>query len=175
MARVRGAVTAAGPIFDDNLAQVFKGGVFAGQVDLAEEADDIMAAQIAAAGLVDSGALLRSVDIKTVRSSENVTGYALIAPTDVWRGTLTISQAGWRNKTSYVGPQRSPRVRRVKSWNIRSSSSVNRPTFEWLRRGMRNQRKMRPAQDFITRTATAVRGLDINGIVGKRIAEALNG
>lgn len=168
-------VKVTGPLFQHNTAKVVTGAVFVGILDLAEEADDIMASHIARAGFVDSGELLRSVAIRPVRSSDVVTGYALVSPTATWKGTLAIRQTGTRAKMSYVGPNRAPRVRTIKQWDIRASSSLNRPTFEWLRRGVRNQRKLRPGYDFIGRTATVVRGLDVNGIVGKQVAGALNG
>jgi len=73
----------SGPLFADDAIAKFKDAVAEGIQDLAEEADDIMASHIAAGGLIDTGRLLRSVDIIRVRSGGNI-GYAYIAPTDVW-------------------------------------------------------------------------------------------
>lgn len=73
----------SGPLFELDVIKRFNGAVRWGIEELANEADDIMASHIAKGGLIDTGRLLRSVDVTLVRSGDAV-GYAKIMPTDVW-------------------------------------------------------------------------------------------
>lgn len=73
----------SGPLFEEDAIANFRQAVREGIEDLAEEADDIMASHIAAGGLIDTGRLLRSVDIIYIRTGDQI-GYAKIMPTDVW-------------------------------------------------------------------------------------------
>lgn len=163
-------IEVSGPLFESHIVQLFKGAVHAGIADIADETDDIMMAQIVAGGMVDSGALMRSVDIMLVRSSMDVVGYAAVAPTDTWRGTLTIQQTGTVKKTNKRG-----KTRRVKVYSRSATTSAgsNRPTHAWLIKGMRGGKKLRPGYNFYSRTATAVKRLDYNGMVGKHIMGVL--
>ncbi len=161
-------IEVSGPLFESHIVQLFKGAVHAGIADIADETDDIMMAQIVAGGMVDSGALMRSVDIMLVRSSMDVVGYAAVAPTDTWRGSLTIQQTGTVKKKSKSG-----KTRRVKTYSRSATSTGNRPTHAWLTRGVRGGKKLRRGYDFYARTATAVKRLDYNGMVGKHIMGVL--
>lgn len=163
-------IEVSGPLFDPDIVRLFKGAVHAGIEDIADETDDIMVSQIVAGGMVETGALMRSVDIMLVRSSQDVIGYAAVAPTDTWRGSLAVRQTGTVKKTSKSG-----KTRRVKVYSRSATTSAgsNRPTHAWLIKGMRGGKKLRPGYNFYSRTATAVKRLDYNGMVGKHIMGVL--
>lgn len=73
-----------GPLFDPNVIRNFKQAVAEGIEELADEGQDVMMAQISAGGFVRTGQFLRSVDVVFTRSSQDVIGYAKVAPTAVW-------------------------------------------------------------------------------------------
>lgn len=159
-----------GPLFDTGMIRLFNGAVFAGIEEIADEADDIMMAQISAGGLVDTGALLRSVDIITKRSSQDVIGYAKIEPTDVWQGSVSVKKIGTkRSKYKTKG-----KYRKVGVYSVSTSTSTSRPPKTWLSKGIRSGKKLTKGYDIFARTATAVRRLDTQERVAKHIAEALN-
>lgn len=73
----------SGPLFDDDAIAKFKDAVAWGIEELADEADDIMGSFIMQGGFVDTGRLLRSVDVDFIRTGGQI-GYAKVLPTDVW-------------------------------------------------------------------------------------------
>lgn len=160
----------SGPIFEDDVARKFNGAVYAGMEEIADEGDDIMAAQIAAGGFVDTGRLLRSVDILTKRSSQDVTGYFAITPTDTWKGSVSVTKTG----TKSVKDKKTGKKKKVGTYSVAISTNDSRPTKTWLARGTRSGKKLRPGYDFYSRTATALRNMNPNDIVAPYIAEALN-
>lgn len=158
-----------GPLFDPGMIRLFNGAVYAGMAELADEADDIMAAQISAGGLVASGRLLRSVDIQTKRSSQDVIGYFKIEPTDVWQGSVSVRKTGTATRTTKKGKRQ-----RVNVYSVRSSTSASRPPKTWIAKGTRGGKKLTRGYDIFARTATAVRRLDHNRIIAGYIEKALN-
>ena len=174
MARSRTYIELDGPLFEDDVLRRFKGAVFSGIEELADEADDIMASHIAAGGMVDTGRLLASVNIQSVRSSQDVIGYSVVTPTDTWQGSVTVRQTGSYIKTVKVGQSQRSVKRRVKTWSVSSTTTTSRPPRIWLTKGTRRGAKLRSGYDFYARTATAVRAMNHHAIVAKYIAEALN-
>ena len=67
----------------DDMIRKFKDAVAEGIEELADEADDIMGSFILQSGHVDTGRLLRSVDVVYIRTGGAI-GYAKVLPTDVW-------------------------------------------------------------------------------------------
>lgn len=168
--RVSTYVEVAGPLFDHDVARKLNGAVYTGMAEIADEGDDIMAAQIAAGGLVDTGRLLRSVDIMTKRSSLDVVGYYSITPTDTWQGSVAVTKIGETTKLH----KRSGKMRAANVYNVSSSTNVSRPTKTWVSRGVRSGQKLRPGYDFYARTATALRRMDPNKVVLPYIVAALD-
>jgi hypothetical protein len=157
-----------GPLFEPDMIKKFRGAVYAGIAELADEADDIMAAQIEAGGLVASGRLLRSVDVALVQTGGEI-GYARIEPTDTWKGTTAVKRVGTKKTRTKKGKLKSSGI-----YHVSTSTSTSRPPKIWLSKGTRSGKKLTKGFDIFARTATAVKNLDHNRIVAKYIAEALN-
>jgi len=106
-----------------------------------------------ALGVRRTGQTINSVTARHVRRSENVAGYAVILPTAVWGGVLSIRSAGTE---TYVNRRGQTRTRKV--WERRVlRTDISRPTRTWLAYGLRGGRKLRPARNFFGRTSTELR------------------
>lgn len=168
--RVSTYIELDGPLFEPSMIRKFNGAVYSGMEEIADEGDDIMASQIVAGGFVDTGRLLRSVDITTKRSSLDVTGYFVITPTDTWKGSVTVTKTG----TTVKRNKRTGKMQRANVYSIGVSTNDSRPTKTWLAKGTRAGKKLRPGYDFYARTATALRNMNPQAKVAGYIYEALN-
>ncbi len=155
----------SGPLFESDVIRRFNDAVYSGMEEMADEGDDIMASQIAAGGMMDTGRLLRSVDIITKRASQDVIGYYAITPTDTWKGAVTLTK---------VGTKKGKKGKRVGVYHVGVVTNDSRPTKTWLAHGTRRGVRLRRGYNFYARTATALRRMDPHAIIAPYIAEALN-
>lgn len=145
-------IKASGPLFDRPGRAVAQGAA-ALIADYAAAGTEIMRAQMEALGIRRTGQAINSVTARHVRRSENVAGYAVILPTAVWGGVLSIRRAG---TTSYVNRRGQRRTKTV--WERRVvRSDASRPTRAWLAYGIRSGRKLARQRNFFGRTSTELR------------------
>jgi hypothetical protein len=164
-----GDVQMSGPLFDRPGRALAQGGA-ALIADYAGVGVEIMRNQMEALGVRRTGQAINSVTARHVRRSEAVAGYAVILPTAVWGGVLSVRRAGTETYVNRRGQTRTRTVweRRV----LRSDSS--RPTRAWLAYGMRGGRKLGKQRNFFGRTSTELRRRYAAAQAVAQLVKALN-
>lgn len=159
----------SGPLFADDMVKKFKGALFQGMGEIANEGEAIMVAAIYRGFPNGTGRTAKSVDATAVRKTDDVAGYYKITPTDMWNGTVTATKVGRKTVTNKKGKKR-----RANVWAISHSGGQRRPTKIWLQKGIRRGVKLRVGHDFYAQTARALKAMDPTSMVAPYIERALN-
>jgi len=164
-----GDVKVSGPLFDRPGRALAQGAAVL-IADYAGVGVEIMRNQMEALGVRRTGQAINSVTARHVRRSENVAGYAIILPTAVWGGVLSVRRAGTE---TYINRRGQTRTRTV--WERRVlQTDASRPTREWLAYGMRGGRKLGKQRNFFGRTSTELRRRYAAAQAVAQLVKALN-
>lgn len=146
-------VQAVGPLFEVPEKAIAKGARELVE-DFAFAGEKLMASHMLQLGVRRTGATAASVRARLVRRNESAAGYAVIMPTRVWGGVLSIRDTGRREQYESRGTLRTRKV--IERKVVRSDTS-GLPTRTWLAYGLRQGRKLGKQRNFFARTATDLR------------------
>lgn len=165
----------SGPLFADDVKKRFKSALYEGMGEIAVEGEAIMVAAIYRGFPSGTGQTAKSVESMGVRKTDDVAGYYKITPTDMWKGTVTVTKVGRKTVVNKKGKKR-----RANVWSVLAVSDKlqtgekGRPTKIWLTKGIRRGVKLRTGHDFYAQTSRALKSLDPTSMVAPYIRRALD-